>query len=208
MMLYLFEQFGVAVSAIGGVLAARGKSVDLFGVVVLAVVTAFGGGTIRDLALGDLPVFWVRDPLFLTSAVTVALITFCAARLHDFQSNALLIADAFQLAFFTMIGAKKAVEFGADAPVVIAMGVITGVAGGIIRDVLTGEIPLVFRRHIHLYATASLAGAIVFVALNRWLPLGAAELVIGALATLLLRLAAMRWKLALPDFTIRETSKP
>jgi uncharacterized membrane protein YeiH len=204
-MLYLFEHFGVALSAISGVLAARGKSVDLFGVIVLAVVTAFGGGTIRDLMLGDIPIFWVRDANFLLNAVTIAVLTFFVARVHHFRGNALLIADAFQLAFFTMIGVKKALAIPHIAPsVAVAMGVITGVAGGIIRDTMTGEIPLVFRREIYFYATAALVGAVVFSALQHWLPDRPANVIIGAAVTLLLRLSAIRWKLALPTFTIRE----
>ena len=205
-MLYLLEHFGVAVSAISGVLAARGKRVDLFGVIVLAVVTAFGGGTIRDLMLGDVPIFWVRDGSFLLNATAVAVFTFFIARVHHFRSNALLIADAFQLALFTMIGVKKALAFAVAPPVAVAMGVITGVAGGIIRDTMTGEIPLVFRREIYFYATAALAGAVVFVALQHWLPDGSANVIIAATVTLLIRFAAIRWKLALPVFKPREKS--
>jgi len=203
-MLYFLEHFGVAVSAISGVLAARGKHVDLFGVIVLAVVTAFGGGTIRDLMLGDAPIFWVRDANFLLNAVAVAVLTFFIARVHHFRLNALLIADAFQLAFFTMFGVKKALLFNTAPAVAVAMGVVTGVAGGIIRDTMTGEIPLVFRREIYFYATAGLAGAVTFVVLQQWLPDRPANVIIGAAVTLLLRLSAIRWKLALPTFTTRE----
>ena len=203
-MLYLLEHFGVAVSAVSGVLAARGKRVDLFGVIVLAVVTAFGGGTIRDLVLGDVPIFWVRDANFLLNATAAAIFTFFVARVHHFESKAMLIADAFQLAAFTMIGVKKALVFAVPPPAAVTLGVITGVAGGIIRDTMTGEIPLVFRPEIYLYATAALAGAIAFVALQRWLPGGPANVIIAAAVTLLLRLAAIRWKFVLPVFTTRE----
>ena len=200
-MLYWLEQLGVAVAAITGVLAARGKRVDLFGVVVLAVVTAFGGGTIRDLTLGAVPVFWVADGNYIVTAVATALVTFVVARFHEFSNRALLLADAVALAFFTMIGVKKALVFAAPAPVAVTMGVITGVAGGILRDILTGEIPYVFRKEIYFYATASLCGAVVFVWLQHW-PF---SLLIGAAVTLGLRLAAIRWKLALPLFA--ENSK-
>src|SRR5688572_14071408 len=169
-MQYVLEHFGVGVAAITGVLAARGKQVDLFGVIVLALVTAFGGGSLRDLLLGDVPVFWIRDPNFLLNATGVAFIAFFAARFHEFPHAVLLVADAFALALFTMIGAKKALAFGVSPSIAVAMGVITGVVGGIVRDVLTGEIPLVFRREIYLYATAALCGAVVFVLLARWLP--------------------------------------
>ena len=199
-MLYWLEQLGVAVAAITGVLAGRGKSVDLFGVVVLAVVTAFGGGTIRDLALGDAPVFWVRDGNYIVVAVVTALMTFVVARFHEFSNRALLFADAVALAFFTMIGVKKALIFAAPAPVAVTMGVITGVAGGILRDILTGEIPYVFRKEIYFYATASLCGAVVFVFLQKSLWSVPTSVLIGAGVTLALRLAAIRWRLALPLF--------
>lgn len=203
-MLYWLEQLGVAVAAITGVLAARGKRVDLFGVVVLAVVTAFGGGTIRDLTLGDSPVFWVRDGNYILTAVAAALVTFVVARFHEFSVRALLFADAVSLAFFTMIGVKKALIFAAPAPVAVTMGVITGVAGGILRDILTGEIPYVFRKEIYFYATASLCGAVVFVLIHNSLASPQVSVLIGAAVTLSLRLAAIRWKLALPLFTPRQ----
>ncbi len=203
-MLYWLEQLGVAVAAITGVLAARGKRVDLFGVVVLAVVTAFGGGTIRDLTLGDTPVFWVRDGNYILTAVSTALITFVVARFHDFSVRALLFADAVSLAFFTMIGVKKALVFAAPAPVAVTMGVITGVAGGILRDILTGEIPYVFRKEIYFYATASLCGAVVFVFIQNSFASPQASVLIGAAVTISLRLAAIRWRLALPLFTPRQ----
>ena len=203
-MLYWLEQLGVAVAAITGVLAARGKRVDLFGVVVLAVVTAFGGGTIRDLALGDVPVFWVRDGNYILTAVATALATFVVARFHEFSTRALLLADAVSLAFFTMVGVKRALVFSAPMPVAVAMGVITGVAGGILRDTLTGEIPYVFRKEIYFYATASRCGAVVFVLLQRWHVDEQAGVLVGAAVTLTLRLAAIRWKLALPLFNPRQ----
>jgi uncharacterized membrane protein YeiH len=195
----LLEHLGVAVAAITGVLAARGKRVDLFGVLVLALVTAFGGGTIRDLTLGA-PVFWVRDAGFVITAATTAFVTFFIARIREIPRNVLLVADAFALAFFTMLGAEKALALGVAPHISVAMGVITGVAGGMCRDVLVGEIPLVFRREIHLYATASAIGAGFFVALRHWLPGRTAPLVAGTLVTLALRLAAIRWRLALPEF--------
>ena len=203
-MLYWLEQLGVAVAAITGVLAARGKRVDLFGVVVLAIVTAFGGGTIRDLALGAVPVFWVGDGNYVLTAVATALVTFVVARFHEFSNRALLLADAVALAFFTMVGVKKALVFGAPAPVAVTMGVITGVAGGILRDLLTGEIPYVFRKEIYFYATASLCGAVVFVLVQNSIASAHVSVLIGASVTLALRLAAIRWKLALPLFSPRE----
>jgi uncharacterized membrane protein YeiH len=199
-MQYVIEHFGVTVSAITGVLAARGKQVDLFGVIVLAVVTALGGGTIRDLTLGSGPVFWIGDSKFLVNATITAIITFYLVRFHELPSTVLMVADAFALALFTIIGTRKGLAFVAASPVAVAMGMITGVAGGILRDLLIGEIPLVFRRQIYLYATAAFCGASFFVVLNRWSTNAQTNLILGTSATLLLRLAGIRWRIALPMF--------
>jgi uncharacterized membrane protein YeiH len=200
-MQFILEHLGVAVAAVTGVLAARGKQVDLFGVLVLALVTALGGGTIRDVALGVRPVFWVSDGSYVLTAVITALATFFLARVRPLPRQILLVADACALAFFTMVGTRKALDFSVAPHIAVAMGVITGVAGGMCRDVLTGEIPLVFRRAIYLYATAAMVGAVVFVGLEKWLPGHPANLPLGAAITLALRLAAMRWKLGLPVYS-------
>lgn len=197
-MQYWLEHFGIAVSAISGALAGRGKQVDLFGVIVLALVTAFGGGTVRDVIIGDAPVFWIRHPDALVNAAVTGLVTFFFVRYLEPPLKFLLVADAFALAFFTIAGARKGIDFHLARGAVVAVGVITGVAGGIIRDVLTGEIPLVFRPHIYLYATAAIIGASAFVLLEgRWPreKLNVAVCIGGILA---LRLIAIRWKLGLP----------
>src|SRR5437868_2419728 len=197
-MQYWLEHFGIAVSAISGALAGRGKQVDLFGVIVLALVTAFGGGTVRDVMIGDVPVFWIRNPGALVNAALTGLVTFFFVRYGEPPLKFLLVADAFALAFFTIAGARKAIDFHLACGAVVAIGVITGVAGGIIRDVLTGEIPLVFRPQIYLYATAAIIGAIGFVLLELAYPHAGGNVVYSIATILLLRLAAIRWKLVLP----------
>ncbi len=199
------EHFGIAVAALTGVLAARGRRVDLFGVVVLAMVTALGGGTLRDLLMGDTPVLWVRRPEFLLNAVGVAVAGFFFARHRHPPRTALQVADAFALALFSIIGAKKALALDFSPSVAVAMGVITGVAGGILRDVLVGEIPLVFRPQIHLYATAALAGVALHVALRPHVSSESGLTILSTGAILVLRLAAIRWQLSLPLF---EAEKP
>jgi uncharacterized membrane protein YeiH len=201
---YLLEHFAVAVAAVSGVLAGRGKHIDLFGVLVLGLVTAFGGGTVRDLMSGDLPVAWIRDSNFLTTACFASLLTFALARFLEFPGRLLLIADAFTLALMTVVGARKALGLGLAPAVAVGMGVITGVAGGIVRDVLTGEIPIVFRPHINLYATAAILGAATYVLLETFSTNHDTNFVVAAAVTLVLRLAALRWKLRLPVFAHRE----
>ncbi len=200
-MRYLFEHLGVAVFAITGAIAAKNKGVDLFGVVVLALVTALGGGTLRDLILGTRP-FWTGDVSFVFGATAAAIATFAAARFWHLPSTSLLIADACGLALFTIIGTERALAFAASNTVAVVLGVMSGVAGGIIRDVLTGEIPLVFRAGIYLYATAALCGAAVFVFVAPRVPPLAGQSIAMAV-TLGLRLAAIRWRLRLPEFEAR-----
>lgn len=203
-LVYWLEHFGVAVAAVTGVLAARGKHVDLFGVVVLALVTAFGGGTIRDCTIGDLPVFWVKDPNYTLTALGTASVVFFLERSHELPWTALQVADAFVLALFTMVGAGKALHLGLGPVNAVVMGVITGVAGGILRDLLLGEIPLVFRPAICLYATAAFIGALAYVLMNRYLAHPRGDLLVGLFVTLLVRLAGIRWKLRLPVFVPRD----
>ena len=199
-MQYFLEQFGVTVSAITGVLAARGKQVDLFGVIVLALVTALGGGTLRDVILAHGPVFWTQDSIYLINAAITAVVAFYLVRFHEMPTTALMVSDAFALALFTIIGTRKGLAFEGGSAIAVAMGVITGVAGGILRDLLTGQIPLVFQRQIYLYATAAFFGASFFVLLNRWSPDPKLNMIFGTTVTLLLRLAGIRWRITLPMF--------
>ena len=201
-MRYIFEHLGVAVFAITGVLAARNKRVDLFGVVVLALVTALGGGTVRDLILGIRP-FWTADVSFALCATAAAALTFFGVRRWEVPPTSLLIADACGLAFFTVIGTERALAYEASNTVSVVLGVTTGVAGGIIRDVLTGEIPLVFRSGSNLYAAAALCGAGVFVLIDTRVVPPVAQCIAIAV-TLSLRLASIRWRLSLPEFQTRQ----
>ena len=179
-------------------LAARGKKVDLFGVLVLALVTSFGGGTVRDVLSGDTPVGWIREPSFLLNATVTTFVTFFVRRVRELPRGFLLVADAFALALFTIVGTRKGVAMNFAPPVAVLLGVITGVAGGILRDVLTGEVPMVFRPQIYLYATAALAGAVVFVVWNHFAPNQPAVTVVCTAMILALRLAGIRLKLSLP----------
>lgn len=197
------EYFAVAVCAITAVLAAEGKGLDLFGVLVLALVTAVGGGTIRDLCLGAKPVFWIQQPHHVWTALIAAVMTFVAVRFVHLPQRLLAIADAFGLALFGIAGTEKALAFGTPGIVAILLGIVTGVAGGILRDVLRREIPWVFQADEALYATAVFAGALVFVLLSEWMPPSENHRYIGMAVILLLRLAAMRWRLRLPTFRTR-----
>jgi uncharacterized membrane protein YeiH len=190
------DLFGVGVFAITGSLAAGKKRMDLFGVVVLATVTALGGGTLRDLVLGASPVFWVSAPVYLLVAVATAIVTFFLVRFCGLPLKLLSVADAFGLAVFTVLGTQKALDMGISTGIAVIMGVMTGVVGGMIRDVLSGEIPLILRREI--YATASLCGAVMFCVVSIALQNQGIAAVASVIVTLGLRLSAIKWKMSLP----------
>lgn len=196
---FLQTHFAVAVCAISGVLAGSGKRVDLFGVIVLGLVTALGGGTIRDIVLGN-RVFWLADSYYVINGVTTAALTFFIARYWTVPRAGLAIADAFGLALFTILGTSIGLAAGVGATNSVVLGVITGVAGGILRDILVGEIPLVLRAGIYLYATAAVVGATIYVLLEHYHSGNHLNRLIGTGTTLGLRLLAMRWKVSLPEF--------
>jgi uncharacterized membrane protein YeiH len=169
-------------------------------VVVIGLVTAVGGGTLRDLLLGATPVFWVRHPRYVGVAVIAVLVVLVGARRLGRRRGPLLVADACGLALFSVLGAREALGAGAPSAIAVAMGVMTGVAGGLMRDVLCGEIPLILRQEV--YATAALTAAGVFVVLTALGVGGDAPLWSGILAGLGLRLAAIRWGFSLPIFAL------
>ncbi|CAH0177537.1 MULTISPECIES: trimeric intracellular cation channel family protein [unclassified Pseudomonas] len=196
---YLADLFGVAVFAITGALMAGRKSMDLFGVLVIAIITALGGGTLRDVILDNHPVSWIRNDTYILVATVAALGTVIWVRMtRPIHEKGLLIADAFGLSVFTVIGTEVALQYAMPSSTAVIMGVMTGVAGGVMRDVICNEIPLIFKKEI--YATACLAGAVTFVLLRmletpHWLDTGVAMLVV-----LGIRLAAIRWSFSLPRF--------
>lgn len=196
---YLLELLGVAVFAISGVLAARRKSLDLLGVVVVAVVTAIGGGTLRDILLDRHPIFWIADPTYLwvILVATVTTLGWGYVRRWPASRRALLVADALGLAFFTIGGVQIALMAGHSAPIALLMGTITGVAGGVVRDVLTAEIPLIMRPG-RLYATAAIAGASMYLLLVTSGVTKDAAALAGMGTTVGLRLLAILWRLELP----------
>jgi uncharacterized membrane protein YeiH len=202
-MRYVLDLGGVAVFAISGVLAAGRKRLDLLGVAVIAVVTAIGGGTLRDLLLDRHPIFWIADPTYLWVILAATVVTLGYVRLWIASRRALLIADALGLAFFTIGGVEIAQQTGHSDLIALLMGTITGVAGGVLRDVLLGEIPLIFRPG-RLYATAAIGGAGLYLLLT-WggISKEAAGLA-GMAATVGLRLGAIFWRLELPAVRLPE----
>ncbi len=196
-LLYWFDLFGTIGFAISGGLAAARQRMDLFGFIVLAMMPAIGGGSIRDVLLGA-PAFWIARPDYILLCIGTAIVTFIAAHHIASRFRALLWADAIGLAVFTIIGTQKALSLGATPLIAIMMGVITAVAGGILRDLLCGEVPLILRKEI--YAVAALIGGMVYWGL---VSTGMIDLAvyISFSVTLGIRILAIRYGLSLPSFT-------
>ncbi|WP_241504044.1 trimeric intracellular cation channel family protein [Pelagibaculum spongiae] len=197
-MLFL-DLFGTVVFAISGALVACRKGMDVFGAFVLAIVTAMGGGTVRDLQLGT-DIFWMQQPIYLWIAVAAAIITLAMRTRIESKQQWLLLADALGLAAFTVIGVDKALSFECAPIVAVVMGVLTGAGGGLIRDVLAGQSPMIFYRDI--YATAIIAGAGIYqLLLYVQIPVGISAIICMAVV-LGMRLVALRRSLSLPSFLL------
>ncbi len=194
-MLTWLDFFGVFVFAVSGALAADRRGMDLFGFIVIALLPAVGGGTVRDIIL-DVPVFWVQDPVYLWLILGAALMTFAAEGLIRRVERWLLWADAVGLSVFCVAGAAKALAVTGSPVISVAMGVVTAVLGGIVRDTVCNEIPLVLKQDI--YATAAFAGALCFVALSSFGLADSLSLWIGAAVCFLVRSTAIVWGWSLP----------
>lgn len=207
MLLYTLDLIGVAVFAISGALAAGRKQLDLLGVVVLGLVTAVGGGTIRDLLLDRQPIFWLADPAYVLVIVASALLTVSYVRWRPPPAAALLYADAIGLAMFSVSGAQIAERVGLPAVAGVVLGTITGSAGGVVRDVLSAEIPLVLRRG-KLYASAAILGTSAYFLLVAMGARRSAATWIGMGIVAAVRLASIAWGLQLPVFALEGDGVP
>jgi uncharacterized membrane protein YeiH len=196
---------GVAVFAVSGALAAARKNLDLLGVVVIATVTAIGGGTLRDVLLAR-PVFWLVQPAYLYVILFAALGTVVYTRRFSPPDRALAIADALGLALFGILGAQIAEGLEHEGVVLVVMGTLTGVAGGMLRDILTGEIPLILRKG-QIYATAVIAGVVSYILLQNALDRALAALA-GMTLIAAIRLGAIAWNWTLPVFGIPGPEDP
>jgi uncharacterized membrane protein YeiH len=207
MLLLVLDLIGVAVFAISGALVAGRKRMDMLGVIVLAMATAVGGGTLRDLLLERQPIFWLQNATYVWVIVGAAMATVLFARVaHPSMrvvQGTLLVADALGLALFAISGAQIAERAGMPAVAIVILGTMTGSAGGVIRDVLANEVPLVLRPG-ELYASAAMAGIVVYLILARLgapPPLGS---LCGMGVVAVVRLAAIWWRLSLPEFALDE----
>jgi uncharacterized membrane protein YeiH len=186
----------VSASAISGTLEARKYDMDVVGAVTVAFVTAFGGGTLRDLLLGRTPIFWLVDPWLSIATFAIAITAFYL--IDSISDKLLFIPDALGLGFFSILGATFALQLDLSLLVVSLMGVVTGVFGGILRDVLCNKIPNIFQRNTELYATCSFIGTWVFILLILFHVDQSVASWIGTLIIFGLRIIAVRFRVTLP----------
>ena len=189
-MIYFLGLLGIAAFSITGVIAAGRRGMDIFSIVLLGVVTALGGGTLRDMILVQPQVFWIADLSYLWVAIGASILAFFGIRLFTYLYPLLLYIDAFGLALFTVLAIEKTLLLGFVPTVAIIMGLITGITGGMVRDILTGRMPLLLGKEF--YATPALIGAILFV-LCRDISVGPEmSRLIGITTILLLRVLAIK----------------
>lgn len=198
MLLHVIFLIALAAEAMTAALAAGRVKMDWFGVCLLACVTALGGGSMRDTLLGHYPLTWVADPFLLGWVIGAALLTIAFARFMAALKWPFLILDALGLVVFTIIGCNVALEMGQSPVIVIVAGMITGVAGGVMRDVLCNDVPLLFSSE--LYATVSIVTGIVYYAgLSVGFP-SELVIVVAILVGFPLRMLAILYKIGMPKF--------
>jgi len=195
-LLYLFDLLGTFAFAISGAVAGVRKNFDLYGIIVLALVTAVGGGTIRDVLVGRIPPFIFKDINYFLISIAAALITFFFHKYVEKTYKLLLIMDAIGLGVFTVIGISVGLQYNIGYFGAVVMGVMTGTFGGMIRDVLQKEVPLVLQKEI--YASACIIGGIIFVVFDILKIDNVLNVVISGVAVFLIRFVAIQKNWHLP----------
>lgn len=197
-MFYTLEILGTIVFAISGAVLACRKDYDLTSVIVIAFAVGNGGGTMRDVLIGATPVFWISQSSYVIVSVITAVIVFFVGEKINFNRKSLLIADAIGLGIFAIAGAEKTLAMHLPALVAVMMGVLSAVGGGAIRDILCGDVPLIFKPEI--YATAALAGAAIYVPLYLWLPDHRIAGIACIITVIIIRLGTIQYEWTLPTF--------
>ncbi len=195
---YSLDILGTIAFAISGALVAIHKKLDPFGVLIIAFATAIGGGTLRDVLIGRNPVGWMQDLNYVYAILSATTFTIIFRKKINAFNKSLFLFDTIGLGIFTIIGTEMGIEYDLHPLVSIALGTITATFGGVIRDILCNEIPVIFRKEI--YASACIIGAITFILLQDVnLPVNAVYIITISIV-ILIRLIAVKFKLSLPTF--------
>lgn len=192
---YVFELLGTFAFAISGALAVKDKEHDWFGAGFTGFLTAIGGGSLRDILLGSYPLVWVANLDFLYAIVAAVLLTYFGFNYLIRLRKTLFLFDSFGIGFFTILGVEKALSLGVCPEIAAIMGMFSAVMGGVIRDTLTNEIPVIFRKEV--YATACLAGAAVYLFLRSQGLDREINLIVSVIFIISVRLLAVRYNITL-----------
>lgn len=189
------DLIGTFVFAISGTLAASNQRFDVFGALVIAFVTAVGGGTVRDLLIGSHPIAWMQDLRYLYTIIAAVICSYFFKRYILKLRKTLFLFDTIGIGLFTILGVQKTLDMGLSPVIAVMMGTVSAVFGGVIRDTFCNLVPLIFRKEV--YATACIVGAVLFLFLSRYLSQDICIL-ITVTAIILLRIVAVRQKWSLP----------
>ena len=201
LLIELLDYFGIVVFAVSGALAAARARMDVVGFALLGVVTGIGGGSLRDLLLGRLPVFWIEQPQYIVLCVVASVATFVSVPIIASRLKLLLWADAVGLAVFAVLGAQTALAAGVPLIIAALLGVVSATFGGLIRDIICRETPLILLKEI--YVTAALVGASLYVCLIELEVAAGVAMLVGCSATFVVRGLALVYSLSLPVFVHR-----
>ena len=197
-MFHLLDIIGTMAFAMSGALTAMNKKLDPFGVFIIAFVTAVGGGTLRDIMIGNLPVSWLTNSTATIVIFFSAIVTMFFGRYLKHLTTALFLFDALGLGLFTVVGIKLGIEKNFSMGVCITLGTITACFGGVVRDVLLNNIPLLFRKEI--YAMACIAGGLIYFLLRQMNIDADLVTILCILLIFIIRVIAVRYKISLPQF--------
>lgn len=193
--IYVFDLLGTLVFAISGVLIAIEKKFDLVGSIIIGAATGVGGGTLRDVLIGETPVSWMKDLNYLIMIVVAVLLSYLFKNRVSKLRKGMFLFDTLGIGLFTILGLQKTLGIGLSIPIALLMGIVSAVFGGVIRDVLTNEIPFIFRKEI--YASACLIGGIVFVGLEHINSLTTLNMFLSMLSVIVIRYLSVKkgWSL-------------
>lgn len=197
--IYILDIVGTLVFAISGVLTAIDSDFDVVGASIIGMVTAVGGGTLRDMLIGQTPVGWMTDLNYLWTIIAALLLSYLFKNSIIKLRKSMFFFDTIGIGLFTILGLQKTISVGLELPIAILMGIVSAVFGGIIRDVLTNKVPLIFRKEI--YASACLAGGLVFLGLEYISNIPTLNMFISMLTVVIIRYLSVRnnWSLKLPS---------
>ena len=195
-LIYVLDILGTFAFAISGALVASDKKFDLFGVIIIAFVTAVGGGMLRDVLIDAHPINWIGDLNYFWTIIAAVLLTFLFKSKIAPLSKTMFLFDTIGLGVFTLLGLQKGLSFNLHPIIALIMGMISAVFGGVLRDVLTNNVPLIFEKEI--YASACLAGGVIYLALNKFEVSENIIFIISAAVIVVIRVIAVKFHLQLP----------